>query len=58
MVDKSFAWKVVTDSALTVEVGSHSKGDKKENLYALMRADMSEIMRIVGVIASMSSDGS
>ena len=58
MVGKAFAWKAVTDSALTAELGrSFQRGitsGKKENLYALVRAKMSELMRMFRAIASMS----
>ena len=42
MDGKAFAWKSVTDSALTAELGRPSQkgitSGKKENLYALVRA--------------------
>ena len=42
VIGKAFAWKVVTDSALTAELGRlFQRGitsGKKENLYALVRA--------------------
>ena len=44
MVGKAFAWKAVTDSALKAELGrSFQKeitSEKKENLYALVRANI------------------
>ena len=50
---KKFAWKAVTGSALTAELGrSFQRGitsRKKENLYASIGAskDMSELMRMI-----------
>ena len=42
MVDKAFAWKAVTDSALTADMERLFHGgmtiEKKENLYALVQA--------------------
>ena len=42
MIGKAFVWKVVTDSALTAELGRSFQwgitSGKNENLYALVRA--------------------
>ena len=59
MVGKAFAWKAVTDLVLTAELGrSFQRGitsGKKENLICIGASiDMSELMRMVRVIASMS----
>ena len=58
MDGKAFAWKSVTDSALTAESGRPFQrgitSGKMENLYALVRAKMSVLMRMVRAIASMS----
>ena len=44
MVGKTFAWKAVTDSALTAELGRPFQrgitSGKEENLYALMRGKL------------------
>ena len=59
MDGKALAWKSVTDSALTAELGRLFKrgitSGEKENLYVLVRAKiLSELMRMVRVTASMS----
>jgi len=58
MIGKAYVWKTVTDSALTTELGRSFQRDitsgKKEHLYALVQAKMSELMEMVGAIASMS----
>ena len=58
MDGKAFAWKSVTDSALTAELGRPSQkgitSGKKENICIGASKDMSELMRMVRAIASMS----
>ena len=54
MIGKAFVWKAVTESALTAEFQRRITSGKKENLYALVRAKMSELIGMVGASASMS----
>ena len=60
MDGKALAWKSVTDSALTAELGrpfpkgDNNKWDKGKLICIGASKDMSELMRMVRAIASMS----
>ena len=61
MVGKAFPWKVVTDSTLTAAIErpfqrGMTTGKKREPFICITvgKDIMSELMRVVGAIASMS----